>query len=63
MWTVIALFCNLTDPDKGICQPATPPIVFDTYEHCMQFAKDETIKIPLDKVSYDYQCVQWNSKI
>lgn len=63
MWTVIALFCNLTDPDKGYCQPGTPPIVFDTYEHCMQFAKDETEKIPLDKVSYDYQCVKWENKI
>lgn len=62
-WTLIALFCNLTEPNKGMCLPGTPPITFDTYKNCMQFAKDETDKIPLDKVSYDYQCIQFSNKI
>jgi hypothetical protein len=62
MWTVIALFCNLAEPDKGICVPATPPIVFESYEQCMDFAVAETTGIDLTVVSYDYQCVQWNNK-
>jgi hypothetical protein len=62
MWTVIALFCSLTEPNKGVCVPATPPIVFETYEQCMGFAAAETTRIALDAVSYDYQCVQWNNK-
>lgn len=62
-WVLVALFCNLTEPNKGYCEPGTPPIVFDTYENCMEFAVEETTKIPLDVVSYDYQCVQFGNKI
>jgi hypothetical protein len=63
MWTLVALFCNLTEPNKGACISATPPVVFQTYEQCVDFAVAETTGIPLDKVSYDFQCIQWNNKI
>lgn len=62
MWSVIALFCNLTEPDKGACISATPSWVFPSREVCMQFAEDEKQSIPLDKVDYDYQCVEWKNK-
>jgi hypothetical protein len=60
MWTLVALFCNLTEPSKGQCQAAIPPIIFLNKEDCIKFAIAETPKIPLDKVSYDYQCVSWD---
>lgn len=63
MWTLVALFCNLTEPNKGYCEPASPPIVFQSYDKCMQYGTAETTGIALDKVSYDYQCVQWLDKI
>lgn len=63
MWTLVALFCNLAEPSKGVCIPAIPPLIFNSYEDCIQFGKDETLTIDLEVVSYDYQCVQWNNKI
>lgn len=62
MWTLVALFCNLAEPSKGYCEPATPPMIFQTYEDCMEFGTSETTGVPLDKVSYDFQCVAWNNK-
>ena len=63
MWTLVALFCNLAEPNKGYCEPATPPIVFETGEECMRFGLAKTTGIDLIAVSYDYQCIQWNNKI
>jgi hypothetical protein len=63
MWTLVALFCNLTEPNKGACVPVVPPLIFQTYEQCTEFAIAETTSIALDKVSYDYQCVGWQNKI
>jgi hypothetical protein len=63
MWTVIALFCNLTDPNKGYCVPVVPPLIFQTYEDCQEFASAGANSIDLAVVSYDYQCVSWLPKI
>lgn len=63
MWTVVALFCNLTEPNMGECEPAVPPIIFETYEACDKFAVAQTTSIALDRVSYDYQCVQRLDKV
>ena len=60
MWTVVALFCGLTGPEKGVCVPAVPPVVFETQEECQRFAIGQTTTIDLEAVSYDYQCVTWN---
>jgi len=59
MWTLVALFCNITEPRQGVCESATPPFVFTTREACLEFAVAASVDIPFDKVSYDYQCVSW----
>lgn len=63
MWTVVALFCNLAEPNKGACMPVVPPLIFETYDDCKEYAVAETTKIALDRVSYDFQCVSWKNKI
>lgn len=63
MWTMVALFCNLVGPEKGVCVPAVPPVIFQSYEDCQEFAVAETTGIDLIAVSYEYQCVQWQNKI
>jgi hypothetical protein len=61
MWTVIALFCEVANPYS--CFPATPSIVFPTYEACNRFAVSETASIDLEVVTYDFQCVSWLPKV
>ena len=57
MWTLVALFCSVTDLTE--CTPAVPPFLFKTEEACETFGIREITSIDFDAVTYQFKCVIW----